>query len=925
MKESGDWLRTTIGGKRGLSPQVGLILLFGMVAIVGILVLVAGMGLIDSLESESRAENTRNSMDVMDHGLATVIGTGEKQEVPFEDAQYKEDGSVYIAWVNASSGKWDHKPNATINPLGTIESELEGRTIAYQGGGIWEQTSDGTTVYSPPTIRYDNNSLTVEPVQIEASDIRGGEAIAEINDEKAENLAAQIEEASTESNGTNLALQIESEYHEGWKQHFQSAMEGDVDIDHNPSENQVRVYIEDARSDALFKVSDLEGDRIVSHNGDLSANATVRNIGHAQGAENVTLSLNPENKTEVELKPGESVTKPFTVPVDSISTEKTDLDQYGAYTYNVSTVNDSVEREFFLSYPNTSYYELRDDSLNVTEDPNNGTVSLEVGFLNIGENDEERNVTIGVDSDQQVEDDGEVVDVSWESTTPIKQQPWNDSTITSTINRSALPDGEYNLTVSIENDPETCSAAGNERTCNASTEFEIEGGEIGDPGEVIITEPANVSTSVIGTEISAEGGGTSGVKPTADATVVINGADETDGSMVQQGSGNLGFSLVPSEPDAPDDEPEMTSRGGWVATDGTTPEAEGEWIRECGIFTCWDEFEGHWEWDVDELEWSEDGGYELNWHEGGDWSWQGDGSAEVVEFDRYKRWAPVTASVTVNETETQLTPQGEDNTLPADSIDDDSIAEHNLNTFGTQKEVWNYDEENVTGTVSISSTYWNCNRWEYAGVDSSNESGYDSNYYHLECADFGSEITTAEGGGNEADSDTGFVMTRDSDRNNLPEIEEGYPRQRNVTEVFEDGTDDIELDENGNLTLGPRDFAFMMEVTMDQNGLQQVYDHVYDGDYDLYTDNQTELFHAAWDIGENYRDNVSGTNDPNYNDVIGFVQVDGGGTYVNLEENPFRNVRVDGESRDTSVEGGGTLDSDEAGTISVGAGSIVIS
>ncbi|QCS41681.1 hypothetical protein [Natrinema versiforme] len=912
--------------ERGASPQVGLVLLFGIVAISAVLLITVGMGLIGSIESESQVEQTRTSMDVMDHGFSTVINTKQQQEVPVEDAQFEPDGTVYVAWVNNRSTAFDNNPNATIDPLGRVESKIDGQTIAYQGGGIWEQTADGTTVYSAPDIHYDQ-SLTMNVVQVDASDINGDNGIAEINDSKSDDLAAEIENSSKQSNGTDLALEIKSEYHEGWKQHFESALKGDVDIDHDPDEKRVRVYIEDARSDATFQVTDVEADRVVPRNGELEVNASVLNVGDAYGTGNLTLAVNPETKTEIELEPGETTTESLTLPVNAISEQEDNLSQYKPYTYNVSTSDDYAQGRFFLSYPNTSYYKLNNSDIDINQDPQNQTISLEAGFLNIGETDEPRNVSIDLQGDQQVRNDqGDLVDISWESVSSVEQQPWNDSTIATTINRSALPDGEYELTVAIDNPTGIC--ANNNQTCEVTRNFTIDGGGIGDPGEVIVSEPANVSTSIIGTEISAEGDFnriTSPFTDNADAGLLVNDGSKADGSVVRQESGNFGFSLVPSEPESTNDEPKTSSSGGWVAADGTTPEADGEVVRNCYGRHCERNFEGEWNWDVNKLVWSEDGGYVLDWHQDGDWSWDGDGSAEVAEFDQYKQWAPVTASAMVNGSEVQLTPAGENNTLPVDEIDEQSMADHNLNTFGTQDQVWNYEQENVTGTVSISSTYWSCNEWDYAGVDKSDATGTDSNYYNRECTDFGTPITTAEGGGYEAESETGFVMTRDADHNNLPEIEEGYPRQRNVTEVFKAGTDGVTLDEENNLTLGPRDFAFMMEVTMDQDGLQDTYGHNYNGEYDLYTDNQSELFRAAWDIAENYRDEALYTNDPNYNDVIGFVQVDGGGTYVDLEDDPFDDVHVNGELRETNIRGGGTIETDpESGTVSVNAGSITI-
>ena len=315
-----------------------------------------------------------------------------------------------------------------------------------------------------------------------------------------------------------------------------------------------------------------------------------------------------------------------------------------------------------------------------------------------------------------------------------------------------------------------------------------------------------------------------------------------------------------------------------------------------------------------------------------------------------KYWAPVTASAVVNDTRYRFMPDGSMEEIPLDephyTAPGESMGDFDLNTYDTQEKVYEFDGEIQEGTMTIESTYWACqSALDEYHVATTTVPGH-GQVDHYDCPD--EELIdpiTIDIAGDSADVDDGFVMTRDQDRNELPDIEKGYPMQRSIADVFDDGTDDVEL-VDGELTLGSGDFAFMMEVTMDRAELDEEYNpnrdcvseyEGYTGEYShvFDTENQTLWNLAAWDIGQHYRDeacsNVDGnwwtsTGDPNFNDVIGFVQVDAGETDVDFDPDHLLTYTApDGEV----VLPGADYDFEEyepeGGEVDPGVGYIVIS
>lgn len=792
---------------RGASPLVGLVLLFGLVFLGAALVTLSGSMALDAVESENDWERARWTMGATDHYLSTVRNSDQSRSLPIDDV--RNDGNVTIGWYNKSGGQNpfdDASCTVEINEMGSVVYELDDRTIAHQGGGIFERTDRGTSVYSAPPIGYDGESVQFDVVKLDGSELDGDDdPIAAIDHDRSQQLGGEIADAASCTDGPDVAIEIDSRYHEGWYDHLETAFDADADgnvtVTHEPDRERVRVVVENVRSQrAYFQLDDVDAPSIVANNEDFVVDATVENVGNVYGEDEVILTVGSEtDSASVALDPGASTNERLTIStvrkaVDYQTGSKNDLDRYGEYEYSVETSDERIDGTFFLSYPDKSYYRFNDVSHST--DGANTTVTTDV--TNIGESNESRDVEIDLEIDE-----GEL-DEKWISEKEIETEPWTNSTVELDINRSALPYGTYEYTVTADNPHDGCN--NNPGTCEQSGAFVIEEGDesAGEPGEVIVTEPSDVSVSVIGTEISAEG---------------------------------------------------------------------------------YNHRRGYWE----------------------------------------KYWGAVTSSAVVGDTRYRFVPDGTVEEIPYDqprhTDPPSSMEDYNLNTFGTQEATYDIEESIEEGSVTIEATYWECDRYEYAGYDYA----FDRTYAHYECADFGEPTTVNVAGGGGVDTDSGFVMTRDRERSGLPDIERGYDRQRNISEVFQDGTDDVEV-VDGDLQLGSNDFAFVMETTMDRSGLIDVYEDHYDGEYDIYTDDQTELNLAAWDVARDYRDDHPDgeQGDPNFNDVIGFVQVDPGRTYTDIDD-PRGEFRIDGETREPKMTKSGDSDEiDESGNVNVGIGVITI-
>jgi len=156
-------IRDLLGGFRGQSEVIGVVLLLGLViAGIGTVTLV-GPALLESVDSQNRieaAEQTMRAVDARINGLegsgenantAVHVAPGEKGRIYFEDDLSENHYSVSIETTDGRSCA------VSDQQLGQLmyEHTKSGDLVAYQGGGVWKRTSDGGSVMvSPPDLTY---------------------------------------------------------------------------------------------------------------------------------------------------------------------------------------------------------------------------------------------------------------------------------------------------------------------------------------------------------------------------------------------------------------------------------------------------------------------------------------------------------------------------------------------------------------------------------------------------------------------------------------------------------------------------------------------------------------------------------------------------------------------------------------------------
>ncbi|WP_161606990.1 DUF7289 family protein [Natrialba aegyptia] len=138
-------------GDRGVTPVLGVILLFAMVFIGAGLVLMVGSGALDAISGETHAEKTEQELKQFDSDLSSAGLQNDTKETVYlgGDSELVMDGKLT---VNISDG---YASNETSIDLKTIVSTDEaGNEFAYQAGGVWRIDNNRAQAVADPNIRY---------------------------------------------------------------------------------------------------------------------------------------------------------------------------------------------------------------------------------------------------------------------------------------------------------------------------------------------------------------------------------------------------------------------------------------------------------------------------------------------------------------------------------------------------------------------------------------------------------------------------------------------------------------------------------------------------------------------------------------------------------------------------------------------------
>ena len=204
---------------RAQSNVVATVLLVALVMSGASVVVFAGATVLDEREQSLSYSSATESMQAFDAAVERAANGGGSGATAPLDALPEEDTVLDPDAGTVSVEVIDRETSTTVasnsKTLGAVVYEREGRSVAFQGGGVFAASGErGSAVVSAPPVEYRTNgdepTLTLPVIAIR------GDSIAENADVSRTGTAAFLSIANTIPRDHKLVVTVQSEYYRAW-------------------------------------------------------------------------------------------------------------------------------------------------------------------------------------------------------------------------------------------------------------------------------------------------------------------------------------------------------------------------------------------------------------------------------------------------------------------------------------------------------------------------------------------------------------------------------------------------------------------------------------------------------------------------------------------------------------------------------------
>lgn len=223
---------------RGQSEVVGVILLLGIVVVGATATVALGSDVLDSTRGVVTTSGAEHAMTQLDSKASLVAhGDSDGQGASLSgarDAERRVDADA--GWMNVTVYDEDGNVDAVLMnvTLGAVVYEDGATDIAYQGGGVWRRTDDGSSMVSPPEFHYRGTTVTL-PLVVVDGDQRLSERVRVSRGgptrEVYPNTSASPSLLNPLTSG-KVVVTVGSDYYEAWGRFFTERTGGQATVDH---------------------------------------------------------------------------------------------------------------------------------------------------------------------------------------------------------------------------------------------------------------------------------------------------------------------------------------------------------------------------------------------------------------------------------------------------------------------------------------------------------------------------------------------------------------------------------------------------------------------------------------------------------------------------------------------------------------------
>lgn len=223
------------GNSRAQSETIGVVLLLALTIVGAGVVLTLGSVAVDDVRLGATTGSAEQGMTQFDSKASLVAhGDSESQTVRLggaENARRTVDSSqgwMEVSVVNVTDGSVE---TVIMNAsLGAVTYQKDGKTVAYQGGGVWRKTGPGaeSVMLSAPEFHYRGSTVTLPLVLVRSDGTLDERARINSAGPTQGRYPNKTRGLQNPLGANKVVVTIHSEYYQAWGQFISQRTGGEV-------------------------------------------------------------------------------------------------------------------------------------------------------------------------------------------------------------------------------------------------------------------------------------------------------------------------------------------------------------------------------------------------------------------------------------------------------------------------------------------------------------------------------------------------------------------------------------------------------------------------------------------------------------------------------------------------------------------------
>lgn len=226
--------RKMLDSESAVSEVIGFLSIFALsISAVTIIVAMGLPGVMDS-QSLAKLQNVEQAFTVLDSKTSlSALGESPSQVIELDTAggtiSVLNDSTIGSLTIVMSQEGVNYIIYSST--IGTLQYELNGEKVAYEGGGVWRKyAAGGAIMISPPEFHFNGETLTLPIVRLTGnSSTANGIATVHTSSENSPTVIFQNTTANplfkNPLYGSTTIITVKSEYYKAWASYMQERTE----------------------------------------------------------------------------------------------------------------------------------------------------------------------------------------------------------------------------------------------------------------------------------------------------------------------------------------------------------------------------------------------------------------------------------------------------------------------------------------------------------------------------------------------------------------------------------------------------------------------------------------------------------------------------------------------------------------------------